>query len=122
MERRVFLSIVGGVGFGAPGHAGPGLRLTAFAAEHLPHSAVLHGYNDAGPGTIFELRRYAGSAPPSELLARHGIRTIMEDQTTILVPFANLTLRHKSWTALAFDPEWQAQRRDVTQISMFRAD
>jgi hypothetical protein len=97
------------------------LRLTAFAAEQLPHSAVLHGYAEADPNTIFEFRRYEGSVPPAELLARYGIRTIFENQTTILVPFADLTGRDQAWSALASDPEWQARRRDVTQISLYRA-
>ena len=119
MERRTFLTIVGGAGFVAQPF--PGLRLTAFAAEHLPHSAVLHGYAAAEPGTIFEMRRYEGSLPPAELLARHGIRAILENQTTMLVPFTDLANRDQAWSALASDPEWRAQRRNVTQISLYRA-
>ena len=97
-----------------------GLPLTAFAAEHLPQSAILHGYPTPEPGAVFEVRRYEGSPPPSELLARHGIHAIDEDGTTLLILFTGLAQRDTAWAALASDPEWQAQRRDVTQISLYR--
>lgn len=119
MERRTFLTIVGTAGFLA--QPSSGLRLTAFAAEHLPQFAILHGYSIAEPSTIFEERQYEGSLPPPELLARHGIRVISKNQTTILIPFADSTARDQAWSALASDPDWQVQRRNVTQISLYRA-
>ena len=74
----------------------------------------------AEPSTIFEERQYEGSLPPPELLARHGIRVISENQTTILIPFADSAVRDQAWSALASDPDWQVQRRNVTQISLYR--
>jgi len=120
LERRVFLSIVGAAGL-VP-QPSSGLLLTAFAAESLPQSAVLRGYAEPEPETIFELRRYRGSLPAGELLTRHGIHPIFEDQTTILVPFANLAQRDEAWSSLGSDRDWHARRIEVTLISLYRVE
>jgi len=120
LERRVFLSIVGAAGL-VP-QPSSGLLLTAFAAESLPQSAVLHGYGEPEPETIFELRRYRGSLPAAELLNRHGIHPIFEDQTTVLVGFANLAQRDEAWSSLGSDRDWHARRVEVTQITLYRAE
>ncbi|MEP6540128.1 MAG: hypothetical protein ABJF23_32675 [Bryobacteraceae bacterium] len=119
MERRIFLTIVGTAGL-LP-QPSSGLQLTAIAAEHLPQSAVLHGYAEPDAGTIFELRRYEGTLPAAELLARHGIQRVFEDNSTILLSFANLIRRDEAWSALASDPDWQAQRSSVTQLTLYQS-
>jgi hypothetical protein len=128
MERRTFLNIVGGMGIMAQPFPDQvpdkdttqGLMLTAFAAEHLPHTAMLYGYTLSEPGSVFEIRRYQGSLPSPQILSRHGIKPILANESAILVSFADLARRDRAWNAVTADPEWQANRRDVTQISLYR--
>ena len=98
------------------------IKLRAFAAAHLPQTAILHC--DAGmrldAGAIYELRPYEGSVPDSGLLARHGLTPILFSADSILLSFPNLTQRERSWNALTADEEWKRCPHNVTRISLYK--
>jgi hypothetical protein len=76
-----------------------------------------------GPGkpceSLLELRIYRGAGPGlAEHLAavfpRAGIRPLLQATAgrdlTYLIPFRNLSARHRAWTELDADPEWIGAR------------
>jgi len=85
-------------------------------------SAVLAGYAVAspiGPGkpaeSLLELRIYRGAEPGlakhlAAVFPRAGIRPLWQATSgpdlTYLIPFQDLSARHRSWTELNADPEW----------------
>src|SRR3954453_9537655 len=118
MERRIFLSIVGGAGLVGDPSAHNGLLLTALAAEHLPHTAILHNPPPVLPGAIFEVREYDGEPPSPEILARHGIQIIATDRGTLVLSFPDLATRDSCWSSLTADPEWRGAPVDVKSIRL----
>jgi hypothetical protein len=85
-------------------------------------SAVLAGCAVAsapGPGnpreSLLELRIYRGAEPGlakhlAAVFPRAGIRPLLEatagPDLAYLIPFQDLSARHRSWTELNADPEW----------------
>jgi hypothetical protein len=121
MERRIFLSIMGGVPLAAAPELPGCTHLTAIAAEHLPQKALLHGH-EASPGTILELRCYQDCVPAENILARHGIRLIFAEPAMMVVSFPDLEARDRAWTKFSSDAEWLADRRNTTAITLYKAE
>ena len=100
------------------------------AAPYSPEIAAV----PAGKARIFELRVYHSptfrqltalhqrfSGPEIEIFHRVGIHPILYCSTligpnipnlTYLIPFENLAVREKAWTAFAADPEWVKVRKE----------
>ena len=89
-------------------------------------SAALAGCavaNPLGPGKpherLLELRIYRGAGPElanclAAVFPRVGIRPILEKTAgadlAYLIPFEDLSDRHRRWTELNADPEWTRAR------------
>ena len=85
-------------------------------------SAALAGgaaVNPFGPGkpggSLLELRIYRGAGPGlakhlAAVFPRAGIRPLLQatagPDLAYLIPFQDLSARHRSWTELNADPEW----------------
>jgi hypothetical protein len=83
--------------------------------------------------SLLELRIYRGAGPGlakhlAAVFPRAGIRPLLSrsdgPDLIYLIPFENLTARHRSWTELNADPEWirsrprfQSYRFDLYQVS-----
>jgi|HubBroStandDraft_6_1064221.scaffolds.fasta_scaffold34752_4 hypothetical protein len=76
-----------------------------------------------GPGkpceSLLELRIYRGAGPGlakhlAAVFPRAGIRPLLQatagPDLAYLIPFQNLSARHRAWTELNADPEWTRAR------------
>jgi hypothetical protein len=102
------------------GLAGVGLRrehliLEAIAAERMPHRLVVSGIERA---PFFELRDYgANAARVGEILRRHGVVAVLEENGRLLFPFESLAARERTWRELSADFESHALR----EIAVYRS-
>ena len=95
-----------------------GMVLKAIAAEQMPQRLFLPVTGEL-PGSIVELRRYAGVTPSKELLGLHGIQVFREETRGQWMAFPDLEARAAAWSSVASDPEWQRTRYEIREVSLF---
>jgi hypothetical protein len=97
------------------------IELTAFAAAHLPHSAMLYAEASVlDSKAIYEIRRYEPTIPDPAILARHGIRPVLMNESTVVLEFASLAARDDAWNAVSSDQEWKRSKCCVAEIGLYR--
>jgi hypothetical protein len=131
LERRTFISVVStGLAAAAQGSRQDrvaAIELKAFAAAHIPHSAMLYAEpldSSAArvfdPKAIYEIRRYEPTIPDPAILARHGIRPVLMNESTMVLEFESLAARDDAWNAVSSDEEWKRSKRCVAEIGLYR--
>jgi hypothetical protein len=102
-------------------HTVAAVELKAFAAAHLPHRAMLYAEARVFDSkAIYEIRRYEPTIPDPAILARHGIRPILMNESTMVLEFESLAARDDAWNAVSSDEEWKRSERRVAEIGLYR--